>query len=676
MDFLSAAIVIYSLASVALLCFDAFSVRFSVALTFLGIAALGLFLRRSPRTPRPKLHWAFFVVLALAVLLRFHPHPRLILADGADGGVYLKMAEVYKTHGSTFVVDPVRSRIQSPEVLRYYDQENHWDMKGGQPHVYEGTHTPGIYIQDLRKSRYVFQFYPMHPLWMALASALLGPEYRVISLLFLALITLIFFYLIALELSGGSLFSALTAAGFIAVHPVHVYLSKYPLSEVAALAFTSGAVYYLIRYLSLFRSGDLRPRFLVLSAGFWACMVLTRISSFMYIPLVFWGLYLLFLHLSPGRARGHLTVYLASILFLFALSVLYGWHYSYPYFHDVYQACFGPIFGSKWGQTLLGASALLCVASMIAERMSQSDRVRNHMSAFAQRIHRWIPIFITLVIAYGLYQAYVVGFTRKYVGDLWLDQLSGSAWRPWRALPVATLFSVILYLCPLLFGAFVAALWGRFYRASGLEIQFLALFTLVFWGYGVDFRNVTVSFWHARYLLSELLPCTLLWIALYLGWLRAASRRGRKWATALAVIGGVYFLVLSLPQFRGTEGVVFADLDRISQRANKPFDLLFIQKKDFPTYNLLHKSLAYDFHLNTFLISDLARIPAVAAELRKSSDFTRVFLLSTEPPSPDTNRWASIDQIRMVTTQYASLRQLFPNKFGAFTTDLFLYRVL
>lgn len=79
---------------------------------------------------------------------------------GEDQGIYVNMAAYYNTHHSTFIVDSVRASLP-PSLVNEYDKTNQLGHLGT-------AHFPGIFIKNLSHSIYEFQFYPLHPIWMAI----------------------------------------------------------------------------------------------------------------------------------------------------------------------------------------------------------------------------------------------------------------------------------------------------------------------------------------------------------------------------------------------------------------------------------------------------------------------------------------------------------------------------
>lgn len=72
---------------------------------------------------------------------------------------------------------------------------------------------------------------------MALVGEVLGEDNRVYSLVYFSLLNLLMLSLIAFELSNRKLLPAYLVAGFVATNPMHVFLSRFPVTENVTLSF-------------------------------------------------------------------------------------------------------------------------------------------------------------------------------------------------------------------------------------------------------------------------------------------------------------------------------------------------------------------------------------------------------------------------------------------------------
>jgi hypothetical protein len=302
---------------------------------------------------------------------------------GQDEGVYVNMSRVFETRGNIFQTNELRENISDKAVLEIYDQEN-LKFYNKVPGKYEGGYLPGVYITNSENAQTVFQFYHLHPLWMAIAGSLLGEQDRVYSLVFFSLISIIAFYLLAYEYSR-SRFVAFIVAVLIAINPLHAFFSKFPVTEVMALAFSSVSFYYLLRFYQKAKENQYHLSYLVLSVFSIAGLFFTRISGFLYLPFFFMLLVLTTLYIADNRSRKYLSFYVLSVFCFYALSVVYGLSYSYPYSFDIYNLSFAKLFGQEWETGLFFSVVLLGLVYLII-CMSAGSSINKTI----KRVNAWL----------------------------------------------------------------------------------------------------------------------------------------------------------------------------------------------------------------------------------------------------------------------------------------------
>ena len=354
-----------SFVSILLLVLNRFNPYYAVAA---GVALAGI----AAKLLRLKIDLSFRgFPLALGIILLgslvFRAQPYLFVPGGQDQGVYVNMSATYEKKGSTFLVDDVRKKAVKSGLEKYYDAANQFVMfkQNAKKGKYEGIHLPGIHIQDLEKSEYVYQFYPLHPLWMALTGKFFGEKNSVYSLVFFSLLSITAFYLLASVIPGGSQKSSVLVGVFLALNPLHAFFSKFPVTEVVALCFSSLGFYYLIKYYSRPHFNKISIFYLVLSASLFGCMFLTRISGFMYVPFFYFLLVVTILFEKNTTVRNQLSIFFLSIFCLYVLSIAYGLVYSYPYCYDLHKALFSNFFHISW-QSKLRWSIIAAIGILFA----------------------------------------------------------------------------------------------------------------------------------------------------------------------------------------------------------------------------------------------------------------------------------------------------------------------
>ena len=532
-DITTLLVVSISSVSILMLCGGLFNAYIAVCLGTIFVFSYLFFNRTYLRI---KINYKLVILCVFALLFRAEPF--LYISGGQDQGVYVNMSKHYQTHGSPFVYDNFRERIKDryPELLQAYDT-THRNIRNGNYSInnrnyktllenrYEGNRLPGLYISDLETSRYVFQFYPMHPIWMAIFGDLFGDKYRAYSLVFFSILSLIFFYKITLLVTGNQWIASL---GFLllAVNPLHVFFSKFPVTEIIALSFTLGAFYYLIRYNEQVKNCKLN---LWLSAGLMGCFFFTRISGFMYLPF----LMLLYIvnsveNKNPSK-RKSISHCLALTGFLYLLSLVYGLTFSFPYSWDIYNKRFSSFFGHYWLYIIPFSIALLTIIT----KSSDIDRVKTftHTYKILPKIYKSIPFIFICVLIFGL----------LYVRGNFFHELG------WSTLFQSSLFLSIFYISLPLF-LFLC------FASFGMDINFYAkiifCFVLIFWVHSAFLQPVIpYQYYYSRYLLSEIVPYSLLF-ALLLFPRHQSKKLVICTLAAIALSTSLYFTV---QQFKGQE---------------------------------------------------------------------------------------------------------------------------
>lgn len=494
---------------------------------------------------RVSLSAALPIIALLAVALLFRFQPFNWIAGGQDQGVYVNMSSHFQQTGKIFGVDAAREAL--PDGLRAeYDRTN-YKVRVLLESEKEGAYLPGVYLKDQQASEYVFQFYHLFPLWMATFAELIADSAKLYALTVFSLLSILAFYFLALEFTG-SRGAAFLAGGLLALNPLHAFFSKFPVTEVMALTFSSLAFYYLLRYYRRAQSGSFEPGLLAISALAMACMFFTRVSGFMYIPFFYLILFVAQLWAPNRHVRRNVSVYVGAVFLFYGLSVIYGLEFSYPYVSDIYRLSFTRAFGEHWQRwlQLLGLlAALIYLFTVISGSYALATRLKSTVKALSY----FLPHAIVAVIFLGGYRAFQLGFSAELLEHSWY----GLRWKAAGTGAEAFLYwsPVVLaqYLSPFLVLAFVYTLFSN-RRRHALELRLLLAFVLCFLGY-ISLLQwfIPYQYYYARYLLSEALPYTLLFTVVA-SW---RLQKHRKLALAALGMAGVYMATYSATQLRGRE---------------------------------------------------------------------------------------------------------------------------
>jgi len=663
-------IVSSGLVGIGMLAFDAF--RPQIAL--LGGLLLAVMLsRRLGALPPPferKDLFALSVLILLALLFRYEPYQHVL--GGQDQGTYVNMAAHYEKHGSTFVHDQVRARIRNDEALRYYDEVNHVsvDQPMRHPGEWEGRHFLGLYIKDLDRSEYVFQFFHLHPTWLSMVGSVLGAENGVYALLLFSCLSLVFFYLLARDLHGRT--AAVTCVLLLALNPLHAFFSKFPVSEVVALAFSSGGFWYLLRYWRARDHGSPPVLWLGLSVGLFACLFLTHIASLLYLPF-FVVLAVLF---SADRRRPHRApwAYLCALFAAYGLSIVYGLRNSFPYLSHIYGRYFETHLGLRWttGLPLVVALALLAILLIYLQRDRVGAVLRSRWTTWSTLI----LVGMLLVLAVAVFRSYRLAFTPVLAdGSVFVERWN-QAGHGWASLPYASLWVAATYLTPV---GLLLLLW-HFFALRREEPSparaGLLVFLVVFWFARVALvLSVPYHYYYTRYLFSEVVPYSFLAIALFLApWLRpgaATTRRlGALAALALVLAWSSYNL---FAQFQGRVAEGTAEvLQRIVARVDDD-DLLLVDATRFWSYDNIVPALALFYGRNVFAVHSAEDVPALLNDEIAAAGYDEFFVLSQERLQ---KKWLRLEERADLRYGHFEHVNRVPRSFHALRHKLYLYRVV
>jgi len=626
-DMLIFLVVCLGFASILLLVLNRFNPYYAVAagVALAGVSAklLGLKIDSSFRG----IPLALIIILLGSLVFRVPPY--LFVPGGQDQGVYVNMSATYEKHGSTFIIDEVRKKAIVSGLKDWYDDRNQRGWRNVKKGEHEGEHLPGVFIKDSTESEYVYQFYPLHPLWMALAGKFFGEKNRVYSLVFLSLLSITAFYLLASVIPGGSKTSSVLIGIFLALNPLHAFFSKFPVAEVVALCFSSLGFYYLIKYYSKARFGKISIFYLVLSASLFGCMFFTRISGFMYIPFFYFLFVVTLIFEENATVRNQLSLFFLSIFCLYALSVTYGLAYSYPYSQEIYNILFGKFFHSSWQHklrwTIIAASGVLFVLFLIRKKLVNLFERNAVLSIAKKNAHIIFCLALGVIILMAFHKAYLLGFTEQYAAGRYVIGGHGLS-----SLMSSNVFVVMTYLSPVGLGVFLYGMVGFFPQRKDISWTGFIVFLAMFWYLFTVMRIVTeYQYYYARYLLSEVVPYTLLAITLVLGHLFQKRRLGKIISVCLSAFVAGFFLYFTGYQFMGKSADgAYASLKEIDETVKKD-DLLVLCGIDPPLQWVIRTPLSFFYDLNTCTLKNVTDLQTMKGK-RFVDEFGDVFLLSRD----------------------------------------------
>ena len=465
--------------------------------------------------------WRYlFVIIVVGILFRVGPYHYVF--GGQDQGVYINIASSIERTGSVKALDPVIDTVPEEHVAQYIKDN------------YKSAYLPGVYKVAGTKGTVTaeFQFYHLFPVWIAISEGLLGPEGGGYALTFLSLASLFFCFFLMRVLTGSD-FYAFIASLLLALNPLHSFFSKWPVTEVPALAFSLAGFSCLAVYWSSQQHNlKLNARWLVFSALSFGCLFFTRISGFMLLPIFLFILATAVFRLTEGRKVNAISIWVVSVLGLYALSVWYGLTWSAIYSKDIYRLSFSRIFGDHWqaGVALISVTIILsiCLMYSVPKFVSLRRFFLNILNWFDKKIGYF---FIAVGVA-GVFKVYQLAYTDKFVGDAWLGNLWGLANSGFDGVAASSIVVSAVAVSPFLFSLF---LYFSVVKSEKIHVNFFKVFLLFIFFYLALLQfSVPYQPYYDRYLLSEFIPYVICFVVL--NWALMKDGIGKKIATGCVVL--------------------------------------------------------------------------------------------------------------------------------------------
>lgn len=570
--------------------------------------------------PGPGSRWVHLVVLVLVALVFRAPAYHYVLG-GQDEGVYVNVGHYIDHTGGISVHDRVKRQLQGSPFLEHYLAENT---------IGNGSYLAAVYARGYKNSKLEFQFYHVFPVWLATFGGLFGKTSAVYALTFLSLLSIVLLYRLALLLSG-SYRVAVVASLLLAVNPLHAFFSKFPVTEIPTLCFALAGFLFIAAHW-LYPHTGIRRYWLLLSVGAFLCVFTTRISGFMYVPF-FIALAWAALVFDEDRDRCQaIQQWAVCVALVYLLSVVYGLTWSHAYSHDIYHLSFQPLLGSRWRAVLAVMGAVAVVAWAVLAWATRSRRVRALFAARLRQVVQWAPsVVVWVALCLGLFKIYRLGWTRHYASDAGLDTVWRLVDHQWVSASASSLWALVIFVGPLLALAFLAL---TAVKRRSAPVVFMFWFVAGFFAYIALLQWVLPYLpYYSRYLVSELVPYSILLVACMWGALPAGT--GRRLLSIALVLSGVYATALSTAQIGKNENDgAYTALARIMAPVG-PADLVLLRTTPGGGFNQsqVKMPLLYTFHREVVTVgrADLAD----AAYLAKlDSLYDDIFLLEPEGSAP------------------------------------------
>jgi hypothetical protein len=527
------------------------------------------------------------LVLAGAIWLRASPINHL--RGGQDPGVYVNIANFLARSSSLKVQDPLAPLLasQATPLGKEYFKSSYRAISCDTPESCHGAFQPGFYLHSISPSRITPQFYHLHPIWMAFSNLAFGAQYTTAVLVAFGVLSVLVFFAIVREVLCYR-WSAVLAAGILALCPAHAYFSRFPVSEITASLFFLGSTLYLVRgrFVRL-------PESLV-AALFVGAYCFTHITGFIFFLLIFPATALAQCYSKNSSERLVGVFGWGLSICLFVWSYLHGLALSHPYSMAIWSKIGFPERGISWScehPVLFTLIFTLCsllpvLAAPLCYRVLCSLK-------FFPISRRWlVRAACGGLVLFGLflcYKAYLLGFTDHYaesrgIGRRW--RLAGEGWWAVRHMRAVVLLYFVSPFVVILSIFGWLRMSGRSFADPVAFFLFSALAGLTVALVGGQLI-VPFLYYFGRYLVAALVPMIIIFAVYGLERLRLARpmyTRGVRVAVVLLVAG--YLLPYAIAQARSYDGPeLFLELKRLSNTVGNRA-VVFIDEVQFPSIEI------------------------------------------------------------------------------------------
>jgi len=336
-----------------------------------------------------RIQFALLLLWLMAALwLFFRPHEFII--GGADAGVYTNLSASIVREGSIVFDDPVLADLDAelaPSLLRPVPRQ-----AGADYYL-----VPAFFVTDLANGRITPQFYPLHPVWQAIAYSLgehLPAQAIHASLLLTGLWALagaLAVYLTTRQFAGWQ--AATLALLGLSINAVQVWFARYPTTEMLSQFWLWTGLWAIGAWLSGRQSSQL---WALLGSVALGQFFLVRIDALFMLPvLAVLGIWL-WLRQQNGRAW-----FLLPLTWFILHSLAHGWWFSRPYFLELFG--YGLAILRQQRVLLIAAAALtiLTLAGFIYAWRRYAHRSLVYLGKLQRPLLGLLAVLLLLLAGYA-----------------------------------------------------------------------------------------------------------------------------------------------------------------------------------------------------------------------------------------------------------------------------------
>jgi 4-amino-4-deoxy-L-arabinose transferase-like glycosyltransferase len=287
-------------------------------------------------------------LIVIMGMLYFRPHQFIL--GGADAGVYINLGANLSRTGSWLIHNSDLSEIpRNDYAMLFREHPSHL--------IPRYIHLPGFYVSDSGANTILPQFYPLHPIWLAVAHGLGGLWANLFMTPLWGLLGVLALYFAVREAFDRRL--AAVAATILAVTPTQIWFSRYPTAEVLTQFLLFGGFYAFARHV---RRGDTWSAVLAGMALGQVMLVRPDMYFLLGIPPV----YAAYLHLKHRFDR-RFWAFTGSMLAMSLHSIVHAACLDWPYLYSIYFLGNSTI--PKNLAVLLGGLAFITITSTVFGRI-------------------------------------------------------------------------------------------------------------------------------------------------------------------------------------------------------------------------------------------------------------------------------------------------------------------
>lgn len=304
-----------------------------------GLSARRGTLRPDANTPSPVV-WLLLPLLGLAVVAFFHPAEFIL--GGGDAGVYVNVGANIARTGSLLIQEQGLAELPValwPGILR----------QTAPTAAVRYVRLPGFYVSDGVPGLVIPQFFPLHPVWLAVCNALLGLRASLYATPVWAGLGVV-----AVALAVKRAFDmriGLLAAFLLLVTPTQVYFARYPTAEPLTQFLVWAGLYCFVAF-----TAEDEPLWGLLAGLALGQVFLARIDALPVLLLPLAWLVHVMVRRRPWRRQLWFFLPLAAMLLH---AVLHGVFFSWPYVWEVYSHLW------RLGMRYLGQTWWILIAAAV-----------------------------------------------------------------------------------------------------------------------------------------------------------------------------------------------------------------------------------------------------------------------------------------------------------------------